>query len=197
MFKDMSKIMTWHIWEVTHLRRNVTIVCGISYHLLGFQISWDSKIRFQLQVKSYISDWWFSKSQHLASYVSCRHGLWQCLVDECLEGWVHLGGSCFPVKFLEEEDVGLDKVADGVHDDLLIGIWKFTNPLDFLALFYARCWLRSLCKRICHSVHLLNTWKHLCLMMSTKPRVTRCRQYSWFNRPKGVITRHFHNMAQN
>ena len=46
-------------------------------------------------------------------------------MDECLEGWVHLGGSCFPVKFLEEEDVGLDKVADGVHDDLLIGIWKF------------------------------------------------------------------------
>ncbi len=33
-------------------------------------------------------------------------------------------------------------------------------------------------------------------MMVTKPRVTRCRQYSQLNRPKGLITRHFHNMAQ-
>jgi hypothetical protein len=30
------------------------------------------KIRFQLQVESYISDWRFSESQHLARYVS-RH----------------------------------------------------------------------------------------------------------------------------
>ncbi len=72
MIKDISKIMTWHIWKVTYLRRNVTIVCGASYHLLGSQISWDLKIRFWLQVKSYISDWQFSKSQHLARYVS-RH----------------------------------------------------------------------------------------------------------------------------
>jgi hypothetical protein len=32
----------------------------------------DLKIRFRLQVKSYISNWRFSKSQHLARYVS-RH----------------------------------------------------------------------------------------------------------------------------
>ncbi len=38
----------------------------------------------------------------------------------------------------------------------------------------------------------LNTWKHLCLMMVTKPRVKRCRQYLQCNHPKGVITRHFH-----
>ena len=57
---------------VTFLRRNVPVVCGASYHLLGYQISQDSKIRFQLQVKSYISDWLFSESRLLASYVS-RH----------------------------------------------------------------------------------------------------------------------------
>jgi hypothetical protein len=57
---------------VTYLRRNVTIVCGASYHLLGSQISWDSKIRFQLQVKSNISNWRFSELRHLARYVS-RH----------------------------------------------------------------------------------------------------------------------------
>jgi hypothetical protein len=68
----MSKIMMWHVWEVTYLRMNVTKVCGASYHLLGSRISQDSKIQFRLQVKSYISNWQFSESQHLASYVS-RH----------------------------------------------------------------------------------------------------------------------------
>jgi hypothetical protein len=72
VIKDISKIMMWHVWKVTYLRMNVTIVCGMSYHLLGSQISQDSKIRFQLQVESYISDWWFSKLQHLVRYVS-RH----------------------------------------------------------------------------------------------------------------------------
>ncbi len=81
MIKDISKIKTWHIWKVTYLRRNVTIVCGASYHLLGSWISWDSKIRFRLQVESYISNWQFSKSWHLARYVS-RHNamaydMWQ------------------------------------------------------------------------------------------------------------------------
>jgi hypothetical protein len=55
MVKDMSKIMMWHLSKVTILRRNVPVVCGASYHLLGFQISQDSKIQFQLQVESYIS----------------------------------------------------------------------------------------------------------------------------------------------
>ncbi len=72
MIKDISKIMTWYIWKVTYRCRNVTIVCGASYHLLGSQISWDSKIWFWLQVKSHISDWRFSESQYLARYVS-RH----------------------------------------------------------------------------------------------------------------------------
>ncbi len=66
MIKDLSKIKTWHIWKVTYLHRNVTIVCGATYHLLGSRISQDSKIRFWLQVKSYISDWRFSESRHLA-----------------------------------------------------------------------------------------------------------------------------------
>jgi hypothetical protein len=34
-------------------------------------------------------------------------------------------------------------------------------------------------------------------MMVTQPRVPKCRQYSQFNCPKGEITRHFHNVAQN
>ncbi len=68
----MSKITTWYVETVTYLRGNVTIVRGTSYHLLGSQISWDLKIRFQFQVESYISDWGFSESRHLASYVSCH-----------------------------------------------------------------------------------------------------------------------------
>ncbi len=71
----MSKIMLWYVWMVTYLCRNVTIVHGASYHLLGSQISWDSKIRFWLQVEFYISDWQFSKSRHLASYVSCHNDM--------------------------------------------------------------------------------------------------------------------------
>jgi hypothetical protein len=55
---------------VTILRRNVPVVCGASYRLLGYRISQDFKIRFRLQVKSYISDWLFSESRLLASYVS-------------------------------------------------------------------------------------------------------------------------------
>jgi hypothetical protein len=60
---------------VTYLRRNVTIVYGASYHLLGSQISRDSKIRFQLQVESHISNWQFSESRHLARYVSCHNAM--------------------------------------------------------------------------------------------------------------------------
>jgi hypothetical protein len=41
-------------------------------YLLGYRILQDSKIRFRLQAESYISDWLFSESQLLASYVS-RH----------------------------------------------------------------------------------------------------------------------------
>ncbi len=75
MIKDISKILMWHVWKVTYLRRNVVIVCGASYHLLGSRISQDSKIRFRLQVKSYISDWQFSELQHLARYVSCHNAM--------------------------------------------------------------------------------------------------------------------------
>ncbi len=72
MIKNMSKIMTWHVKKVTILRRNVPVVCGASYHLLGYWILQDSKIRFWLHVKSYIGDWRFSKSRLLASYVFCH-----------------------------------------------------------------------------------------------------------------------------
>ncbi len=81
MFKDMSKIMTWYIWLVTYLCKYVTIVCGTSYHLLGSQIAWDSKIRFWLQVKSNISDWQLNELQHLAS-----HSLWQKMMPQH-HGW--------------------------------------------------------------------------------------------------------------
>jgi hypothetical protein len=57
---------------VTIPHRNVPVVCGAFYHLLGYRILQDSKIRFQLQVESYISDWLFSELRLLASYVS-RH----------------------------------------------------------------------------------------------------------------------------
>ncbi len=62
---------------VTILHRNVPVVCGASYHLLGHRILQDSKIRFRLQVESYISDWLFSELQLLASYVS-RHKAMAC-----------------------------------------------------------------------------------------------------------------------
>ncbi len=75
MIKDTSKIMMWYVWMVTYPRRNVTIVRGASYHLLGSQISWDLKILFWLSVKSYISDWQISKLQHLASYVSHHNAM--------------------------------------------------------------------------------------------------------------------------
>jgi hypothetical protein len=56
MFKDTSKITMWYVWMITYLCRNVTIVRGVSYHLPGSWISQDLKIRFWLQVESYISD---------------------------------------------------------------------------------------------------------------------------------------------
>jgi hypothetical protein len=46
---------------MTILHKNVPVLCGASYHLLGF--------RFWLHVESYISDWQFSKSRLLMSYV--------------------------------------------------------------------------------------------------------------------------------
>ncbi len=80
----MSKNMMWHVWEVTYLLRNVTIVCGASYHLLGSWTSRDSKIWFQLQVKSYISDWQFSESRHLARYISCHNTM---AYDRLIDVW--------------------------------------------------------------------------------------------------------------
>ncbi len=61
---------------VIYPRRNVTMVCGVSYHIFGSCIYLqDTKIRFQLQVESHISDWQFSKSQHLARYVSHHNAM--------------------------------------------------------------------------------------------------------------------------
>ncbi len=59
-------------YDVARLKRDYSTseCCGASYHLLGYWISQDSKIRFQLQVESYIRDWRFSKSRLLGSYVS-------------------------------------------------------------------------------------------------------------------------------
>jgi hypothetical protein len=49
------------------------MVCDASCHIFGSCIYLqDTKIRFRLQVESYISDWVFSESRLLASYVS-RH----------------------------------------------------------------------------------------------------------------------------
>ncbi len=89
MFKDMSKIMTWYVWMVTYLCRNVNIVCGPSYHLLRSQISQDSEIRFQLQVKSYTSNWRFNKSRHSSElcFSPYCHGLWQIRRVRLLAGY--------------------------------------------------------------------------------------------------------------
>jgi hypothetical protein len=43
----------------------------------------------------------------------------------------------------------------------------------------------------------LSTWKHLCLTMVTKPRVKGADNTRDVTTQNGVITRHFHNMAQN
>ncbi len=80
----MSKIMMCHVWEVTYLHGNVTIVCGASYHLLGSQISWDLKIRLWLQVESYISNWRFSESRHSARYDSRHNAM---AYDTCPHEW--------------------------------------------------------------------------------------------------------------
>jgi hypothetical protein len=42
----------------------------------------------------------------------------------------------------------------------------------------------------------LNTWKHLCLTMVTKPIVKGVDNTREVTAQKGVITRHFHNMAR-
>jgi hypothetical protein len=61
---------------VTYPRRNVTMVRGASYHIFGSCIYLqDTKIRFQLQVESYIGNWLFSESRLLASYVSCHKAM--------------------------------------------------------------------------------------------------------------------------
>ncbi len=68
---------------MTILCRNVPVVCGASYHLLGYQISQDSKILFWLHVESYISDWQFSKSRLFSKlcFLPYGHGLWQYSVS--------------------------------------------------------------------------------------------------------------------
>jgi hypothetical protein len=59
-------------------------------------------------------------------------------MKESLEDWVRRVGRCFPcVKFLEGEDVGLEENANGIGNDLVILIWKFTNAVDFLTLLDA------------------------------------------------------------
>ncbi len=42
----------------------------------------------------------------------------------------------------------------------------------------------------------LNTWKHLCLIMVTKPRIKGADNTRDITPQKGVILRHFHNMAR-
>ncbi len=70
-----------------------------------------------------------------AAELDCHEATSIRFLEERLEGWVHLGGHGFPrVDFLEGEDVGPRKYADGVRDDLVIGIWELADALDLLAL---------------------------------------------------------------
>ncbi len=112
----MSKIMMWYVWMVAYLRRSVTIVCGASYHLLGSQISQDSKIRFWLQVESYIGNWQFSKWQHLASYVSHHNAMaydtrpheWSC------QTWNHAEKNLDKEKINRHDPGGHERCKDSI-----------------------------------------------------------------------------------
>jgi hypothetical protein len=76
MFKDVSKIMKWYIFLLTCLCRNVTIVRGASYHLLGSQIFFrDSKIRFNFKSNLTLAISDISELQHLARYFSCHNAM--------------------------------------------------------------------------------------------------------------------------
>ncbi len=52
-------------------------------------------------------------------------------------------------------------------------------------------------KRIQHRAHLIKYLEAFMPNDGHKAQSKRCRQYSRLNRPKGVITRHFHDIAQN
>jgi hypothetical protein len=51
-------------------------------------------------------------------------------------------------------------------------------------------------KRIQHSAHLIKYLEAFMPNNGHNAQSKRCRLYSQCNRPKGVITRHFHNMVQ-
>ncbi len=74
--------------------------------------------------------------------------------------------------------------------------WTSLNNLDGFLTNVAMMTLKSTESEFDIMRTKLNTLKHVCLMMVTKPRVTRCRQCTQCNHPKGVITRYFHKMAQ-
>ena len=63
------------------------------YQLIGSRILQDSKIRFRLQVESYISDWLFSKSRLLASYVSRHKAMAYDSQRVSIEGQILSGGT--------------------------------------------------------------------------------------------------------
>ncbi len=65
----MSKIMTWYVWMVTYLCRNVTLVCGASYHLLG---SW---IYFKIQRSGLTS----SQILHQQYAILANCNIWQVM----------------------------------------------------------------------------------------------------------------------
>jgi hypothetical protein len=74
----------------------------------------------------------------LRSAIAVRQVLPVHLMKEHLEDWVRLGGQCLLcVKLFEREDVCLEENKDGVYNDLVIGVWKFSNALDFLTLLDA------------------------------------------------------------
>jgi hypothetical protein len=75
--------------------------------------------------------------------------------------------------------------------------WTSLNSLDGFLSNVAMLTLKSMQKEINILHTYLSIWKHLCLMMVTKPRVKGADNTHNVTAQKRVITRHFHNMAQN
>jgi hypothetical protein len=79
-----SRYPTKPRWCLIHVGMSIWyVVCLNTYLDLGSYLK-DTKIQFQLLVESYISNWQFSKSWHLASYVSRHNAM---AYDTCPHKW--------------------------------------------------------------------------------------------------------------
>jgi hypothetical protein len=75
--------------------------------------------------------------------------------------------------------------------------WMSLDSLDGFLSNVAMLTLKVYAKINRHPAHLIKYLEAFMPNDGHKAQSKRCRQYSRRDRPKGVITRHFHNMAQN